>query len=122
MKKKLVGILIFLMLLWTTIPIIESSSVKYNIKSTEQKFFGIIYVRGEIENLNEENFNGTIYYNCSIIDVIYTHLIIFLEPFEVSLNRDHLVDFNLPLILPKNSFMGIINEDFIFGIAFVRGA
>ena len=122
MHTKIIRILIFLMLFCTAIPVIESSSVEDNNETLESKYFGFIFVRGKVENVREENHNGTLWYNCSIVDVIYVNLRISINPLKViSFDRDHLIDFPFPLWLPKDTFYGIIQEGFIFGMAFIGG-
>ena len=120
MKKKLIGILIFIMLFCTTIPVIESSSIEVNNGMLGPKYFAIIFAIGRVENVEEENHNGTVWYNCSIVNVNMLQFIC-IRPLKVSFYRDHLIDFSIPLLLPKDTFIGIIQEDLIFGIAFLRG-
>ena len=109
-----------MMLFCTTIPVIESSSVEDNIETLGPKYFGIIFVRGRVENVKEENHNGTMWYNCSIVNIRMSQFL-YIRPLEVSFYRDHLIDFSIPLWIPKNTFIGIIQEGFIFGMAFLCG-
>ena len=109
-----------MLLIGTIIPVIESSSVEDNNETLGPKYFAIIFVRGRVENVKEENHNGTVWYNCSIVNVKMFQFIC-IRPLKISFFRDHLVDFSLPLWLPKDTYIGIIQEDFIFGIAFLRG-
>ena len=119
--KKIIGIFICMILFFTTIPVIESSSSEDSNYKSGQKYFAIIHVRGRIKNLKEEYYNGTLWYNCSIVNMIYLQLIIRINPFEVSYYRDRLKDFNLPLYLPKDTFVGIIKENFVLGTAYFYG-
>ena len=121
MKKKLIGIIIFMMLICITIPVIESSSIEDNNETQGSKYFAIIFVRGKVEDVKEENHNGAIWYNCTIVNVKMFRVICIRPPLKFLFYRDHLVDFGLPLWLPKDSFYGIIKDGFIFGTAFLHG-
>ena len=120
MRKKLVGILICTLLIVTTVvPVAGAMNVRENEEAQGTKWTIIMFVRGKVENISEENISGYAYYNCTAIDVKY-FWIFYAQPFWLEFERRrwwHQDGF----LIAKSIFHGIIREGLILGIVYNTG-
>jgi len=120
MKKKIIGILVCILLMVTTVlQVAEAMNVGNNKETQGTKWTIIMFVRGKVENITEENISGYIYYNCTAIDVKY-FWIFYARPFWLEFERRrwwHEDGF----LIAKSIFHGIIKEGLILGIVYNSG-
>jgi len=120
MKTKIVGILVCTLLFLTTVvPVAGTMNDVNNEEARGTKWTIIMFVRGKVENISEENISGYIYYNCTAIDVKY-FWIFYAQPFWLEFERRrwwHEDGF----LIAKSIFHGIIREGLILGIVYNSG-
>ena len=120
MKKKIVGILVCMLLI--AVPVLSvagAMAVGDNEEARGTKWTIIIFVRGKVENISEENIGGYVYYNCTAIDVKY-FWIFYAQPFWLEFERRrwwHQDGF----LIAKSIFHGVIREGLILGIVYNSG-
>ena len=120
MRKKLVGILICTLLIVTTVvPVAGTKNVRENEEAQGTKWTIIMFVRGKVENISEEDIGGYLYYNCTAVDVKY-FWIFYARPFWLEFERRrwwHQDGF----LIAKSIFHGVIREGLILGIVYNSG-
>ena len=120
MKMKIVGIIVCMLLIAVPVlPVAGAMAVGENEETQGTKWTIIMFVRGKVENISEENIGGYVYYNCTAIDVKY-FWIFYAQPFWLEFERRrwwHQDGF----LIAKSIFHGIIREGLIFGIEYNTG-
>lgn len=120
MKNKLVGILICTLLIVTTVvPVAGAMNIRENEETQGTKWTIIMFVRGKVENISEEDIGGSVYYNCTAVDVKY-FWIFYARPFWLEFERRrwwHQDGF----LIAKSIFHGVIREGLILGIVYNSG-
>jgi len=109
MYKKLLGIFVMTLLIAAVLPAVGITNVRENEGTN-----GYTFIKGEVENISEENIDDVVYYNCTAVDVSWIQ-IVYVPPLWFKFERGHVEDIDDFFIL-KALFYGILKEGKIFGM------
>ena len=114
MKTKILGILVVMLLIATALPAVGITNVGENEGTNGYKWFLITFIKGEVENISEENIDDVVYYNCTAVDVSWIQ-IVYVPPLWFKFERGHVENIDDFFIL-KALFYGVLKEGKIFGM------
>ena len=118
MKTKIIGIIVCMLLIATALPVAGTVNVRENEEAQGTEWTIIMFVRGKVENISEEDIGGSVYYNCTAVDVKY-FWIFYARPFWLEFERRRW--WHQDGFLIAKSIFHVIREGLILGIVYNSG-
>ena len=114
MERKIIGIFVVTLLIATALPAAGIINIRENEEMNGYKWFLITFIKGEVENISEENIDDVVYYNCTAVDVSWIQ-IVYVPPLWFKFERGHFEDID-DFFITKALFYGMIKEGQILGM------